>query len=213
MAAMMANTGRGERKKGKPQKQNLRVDFTPMVDMNMLLITFFMFCTTFAKPQIMDIVMPTKDTSGGTVTPESRTTTLILGENSKIYYFHGMPDYTNPDFLKELKETDFSAKGIRSVLLDRNAKIVTNIRELAEKRHKEEISEEKFKEEVDKLKNSDSSQTILIKPSEKSKYDDLVSILDEVRICNISKYAVVDITSEDNELMKKYIDERKLAQK
>jgi len=54
-------TGGGEQKKGKPKKMSLRVDFTPMVDMNMLLITFFMFCTSMAKPQTMDITMPVKD--------------------------------------------------------------------------------------------------------------------------------------------------------
>ena len=45
-------------KKGKGSKQKkmtVRVDFTPMVDMNMLRITFFMLCTTLSKPQTMEI--------------------------------------------------------------------------------------------------------------------------------------------------------------
>ena len=52
------------RKKGKESKQKkmaVRVDFTPMVDMNMLLITFFMLCTTLSKPQTMEISMTSND--------------------------------------------------------------------------------------------------------------------------------------------------------
>ena len=51
----------GERKKGKQKKFSIRVEFTPMVDMNMLLITFFMLCTSMSKPQTMEISMPRKD--------------------------------------------------------------------------------------------------------------------------------------------------------
>ena len=35
--------------KSKQKKMTVRVDFTPMVDMNMLLITFFMLCTSLSK--------------------------------------------------------------------------------------------------------------------------------------------------------------------
>ena len=44
------DSGKGG-KKGQQKKMKIHVDFTPMVDMNMLLITFFMFCTTLSKPQ------------------------------------------------------------------------------------------------------------------------------------------------------------------
>ena len=45
----------------KQKKINVRVDFTPMVDMMMLLITFFMLCTSLAKPQTMELSMPSND--------------------------------------------------------------------------------------------------------------------------------------------------------
>ena len=47
------DSGKGG-KKGQQKKMKIHVDFTPMVDMNMLLITFFMFCTTLSKPQTME---------------------------------------------------------------------------------------------------------------------------------------------------------------
>lgn len=50
-----------DNKKGKPKKMSIHIDFTPMVDMNMLLITFFMLCTSLSKPQTMEISMPAKD--------------------------------------------------------------------------------------------------------------------------------------------------------
>lgn len=40
---------------------HIRVDFTPMVDMNMLLITFFMLCTTMIKSQTLTIALPSNE--------------------------------------------------------------------------------------------------------------------------------------------------------
>ena len=78
-------------KKGKGSKQKkmtVRVDFTPMVDMNMLLITFFMLCTTLSKPQTMEISMPSNDKN---ITEEqqskvkaSQAITLLLAGGDKL---------------------------------------------------------------------------------------------------------------------------------
>lgn len=59
MAEIQQNDGGG--KKGHQKKMAIRVDFTPMVDMNMLLITFFMLCTTMIKSQTLNIALPSNE--------------------------------------------------------------------------------------------------------------------------------------------------------
>ena len=47
--------------KSRQKKFETRIDFTPMVDMNMLLITFFMLCTTMIKSQTLQIALPSNE--------------------------------------------------------------------------------------------------------------------------------------------------------
>lgn len=123
------NSGKGKEGKGKQKKMTIRVDFTPMVDMNMLLITFFMLCTSLSKPQTMEISMPTKDTQEDmqTKVAASRAITLLLGEDDKVYYYLGEPNYQD---YTSLKETTYTPDGLRAVLLARNANVVARINEL-----------------------------------------------------------------------------------
>lgn len=60
MAEVQQNDG-GGKGKGHQKKMQIRVDFTPMVDMNMLLITFFMLCTTMIKSQTLTIALPSNE--------------------------------------------------------------------------------------------------------------------------------------------------------
>ena len=99
MSAEIQETG----KKGKGSKQKkmtVRVDFTPMVDMNMLLITFFMLCTTLIKPQTMELNMPSnnKDITDDqkSMVKASQAITLLLGADDKLYYYEGEPNPTVP---------------------------------------------------------------------------------------------------------------------
>ena len=58
MAEIQENNSK-EKKGNKQKKMNIRVDFTPMVDMNMLLITFFMLCTSLSL-SLIHISEPTR---------------------------------------------------------------------------------------------------------------------------------------------------------
>lgn len=202
------NTGgdNGGGGKAKPKKMDLRVDFTPMVDMNMLLITFFMFCTSLSKPQTMDIVMPTKDNQEiaddqKNLVKESNAITVLLGEDNVVYYYTGMPKY---DDYSSLKQTDYSPEGLRDVLLKRNAKAVAKMQELRIKRSTKKMSEDEFRKQSAEVRNEKDGQVVVIKPTDGATYRNLVDALDEMQICSIGKYAIVDVADGDKFLIENY---------
>lgn len=195
MANIDTNSGNNG-KKGKPQRQTLRVDFTPMVDMNMLLITFFMFCTTLSIPQVMDIAMPTDAKTEKHLIPDSKSVTVLLGADNKVYYYEGLADYNDYSSLKET-----NSLGLRQMLLKRNVATVAKMNDLRQKRYHKQIAEADFKEQMKGLRRNSKDVMVLIKPTKDSNYRNLVDVLDEMQICGIDKYTIVDVEDGDNFLM------------
>lgn len=201
----------GEGGKNKQKKQTLRVDFTPMVDMNMLLITFFMLCTTLLTPSTLPINMPSKDKveeGNENKVAQSTAVTILVGANDELYYYEGMPaedgsSYTDPEFLKT---TTYGIGGIRDFLIGRNRVAYQEIRQLITQRDNLEINEEQFNEKVKEVQNrvikeEKIAPSVLIKPSDLSTYKNMVDILDEMTIANIGAYAILDITDGDRRLL------------
>ena len=190
------NTGEGGKKKGKKphsKKMSTRIDFTPMVDLGFLLITFFMLTTTLSKPQTMEINMPVKDADSSKVA-ESTAMTIILSKNDRIFYYFGITD-------PKVEVTNFSKDGIRKILLDKNAPQITQIKLLKAKLHAKQITEEEYKKQVTTVKRDKNALMVLIKSDDNSKYKNLVDILDEMSITNISRYAIVDLSPEELKLI------------
>ena len=112
--------GKGGKKRAK--KMSTKIDMTPMVDLAFLLLTFFMLTTTFAKPNVMQLTMPVKKTDDveDTKIKASQAMTILLGKDNKAYYYFGLNTPNDKTVPKpELKVTDYSANGIRKVLLER----------------------------------------------------------------------------------------------
>ena len=191
------DTGGGDsHKKGpgvkKAKKLSTRVDMTPMVDLGFLLITFFIFTATMSTPTTMDLNMP-KDTEKKeeeTKVKQSGALTIMLGKKDKVYYYEGelMPDGSN------FKSTDF--KGIRDVIIKKKKDVIAHYTPNAE-------CEAKAKEKGKPVSDCfDTDFVVVIKPTEDANYKNTVDILDEMNVCSVGRFAIVDITDSEKELLR-----------
>ncbi|MFV8322322.1 MULTISPECIES: ExbD/TolR family protein [unclassified Flavobacterium] len=175
------NTGDGGGKKGgkvRSKKSNSKVDLTAMVDLAFLLITFFMLTTTLSKPQSMPLGLPDKEDDKTKDKPikvdENRTLTVLLGDNDKMVYYMGL--LATP--IAGPKDISYGKEGIRKELLKRKKSV------------------------VEYTGNKDKGLIVIIKPSKKSNYRNLVDILDEMAIVGVPSNAIVnDFSPEELKLL------------
>lgn len=206
------------KKESKQKKINVRVDFTPMVDMLMLLITFFMLCTTLSKPQTMELTMPSNDENTQeeqkNEAKASEAVTLYVAANNKLYYGEGIPQYNNPEWLKE---TTWGDQGIRKVLREHatedGTKPVKRI-ELAVKALNQKKAQNPkmypdsiYQKELIKIKGGELEDgkiptlTVVIKATDNASYKNLVDALDEMQILSIGTYVIDKISDDDKKLL------------
>lgn len=182
---------------------NARVDFTPMVDMIMLLVTFFMLCTTLLKPQTMQISMPSdkediKEENQSQIAA-SKAITILIDENNTLYYFKGKPT-GGTDIADEGKlfQTTYGKNGLRKVLLESNPEAVKAVEKLKrefELKQTSNVQQEQkvkaeYKERLNAIKNAEYTPSVIIKASDKATYDNLIQVLDEMQICSIGRYVI-----------------------
>jgi biopolymer transport protein ExbD len=206
MAEIDAGGGGGKHKGGKKRgkKMSTRVDFTPMVDLGFLLITFFMLTTSMNKPQTMEINMPVKDEKVDVETKvkASQAVTVLLAKEDKIVYYFIDPVTGDP---QTPQITNYGASGIRATLLKENKQRnprLDSIPIYKDMLNKGSITEDQYKGYLSGIKAYKDALIVVIKASDKSRYNNLVDILDEMLICNIGRYAVVDITEPEVEMLK-----------
>ena len=196
MADIDVSGGDSGHKKGpgvkKAKKLSTRVDMTPMVDLGFLLITFFIFTTTMSTPTTMGLIMPKdeKDPKDLTEVKESAALTIMLGKGDQIYYYMGQlkPDGSN------FESTNF--KDVRKVIMDKKAEVMRN--------HYHDAGCEKIwaKNGGDQNSCKDKDFVVVIKPNEDATYKNSVDILDEMAINDVKRFALVDITPDENSLVK-----------
>ncbi|RXM46258.1 biopolymer transporter ExbD [Flavobacterium sp. YO12] len=164
--------------KVRSKKLNSRVDLTAMVSVSFLLIIFFMVVGELSKPKAMDLSIG--NDCCDCPTPhygENRSFTIILDQNNKLVYYAGI--LASPIIKPQI--TTFGKDGIRKELdIYNNAAL-------------------KYSEQLGKPGRG---ITVIIKPTKKSNYGNLVEILDELKTTNIDSYSIIpEFTPEETKLL------------
>jgi biopolymer transport protein ExbD len=200
MAEINHDQGTGGKDKKKPhqKKSSTHIDMTPMVDLAFLLLTFFMLTTTFSKPKTMEVNMPVKpdNEEQQQKIAESQTITILLGGNNKVVWYTGIENPTP-------MVTDLSASGLRKTLIEKNGNVYNNASILRDSLNRGFIKRDDFKKRLSEIKQDKKGLIVLIKAMEDASYENLVNVLDEMAVCHIGRYAIVDITPVEIEMLNK----------
>jgi biopolymer transport protein ExbD len=176
MASLDTGGGDSGHKKGpgvkKQKRQSTRVDMTPMVDLGFLLITFFIFTSTMSTPATMDLFMP-KDTEK----PEEQNKAKESGALTVMLGKENNVYYYEGQLANDasnFKSTNFDPEtGIRKVIMDKKRSMGSNIEDLV----------------------------VVIKPSPEANYKNTVDMLDEMTINEVKRFALVDISEVEQQLI------------
>jgi biopolymer transport protein ExbD len=208
MAEISSNTSVDTKfnRKRRAKKLSTHIDMTPMVDLMSLLITFFMLTTAFAKPKIMEIVLPDEEGESGQAIA-SRTINLLLSSDNKIYYYLGKPPMSDKEVTESagrLQKINYSKNGLRKLLLNRNIALFEKVDSLSKNfiSGKTEISQDSLLRLIRSSKKKDKvGPIVMIKADNKAKYRNIVDVIDEMEICNVARYAIVDPSDYELKLL------------
>jgi biopolymer transport protein ExbD len=103
---------------------------------------------------------------------------------------------------KEDKQPEVNEKKVLTLILGESNKIYWYIGITDPKVELTDFSKDGVRKVLLTHNSQIRDMVVLIKPSDKSKYKNVVDILDEMNISNIARFALVEITPVDEELVK-----------
>jgi biopolymer transport protein ExbD len=158
-------------KGGRRRVQTPRIDFTPMVDLGFILITFFIYTTTIAKSGTLVINMPQHEPDVETVYADESTITLLPYQDHKVAYYSGA--LNSPG---QIKVTSTAA--VKEMLIANKKRVASLPASMSEQAHKLHV---------------------IIKPHETCKYEDVVHLMDDMVVEKVPYYTLVDITAPESD--------------
>lgn len=197
MAEVEQQDGGGKKDSGpKTKKKSTKVDMTAMVDVAFLLLTFFVLTATMSNSAMISLTLPPKaddvpEDEKYKKIDEKKIMTVILDDDDKVKYYVGVANEET-----ELKTTDYSDDGLRDVLIEHmqmgpNTFGIPMCRDV----NNAGINQGRCWDPI-----------YVIKPRDKSRYKNLVDMLDELAITEANKYAIDKFTPADSTFLADHVN-------
>ena len=185
MIPTTAGTSRSAAGVKKQKHFSTHIDMTPMVDLGFLLITFFIYTTSLSTPTVMKLTMPTKE--GSTDVKSSGALTVLIGDKGKLFYYMGKLNTESSNIFPT------NATALRQVLINKKADVIQH--------HVHNSSCNTTSNAPGNTACLDQDLFVIIKPTVKATYKDIIEVLDEMAINNIKRYTVVDAERVESSLI------------
>jgi biopolymer transport protein ExbD len=157
------------------KKSRLQIDMTPMVDLGFLLISFFVMTAELNKPTAMPLAMP-EDQGPPSQLGNSYALTIIPDGKRNFCYEGAWEQAFRDDKIMTVQTEE-----IRNIII-RKQKILDN---------------------TGIYKEGRGGLMMLIKPTTRADYKTLVDVLDEAAICQVKKYAVINLSETEKDWLNK----------
>jgi len=174
---------------------------TPMVDLGFLLLTFFMLTTTFSQPKVIELTPPVKS-DVKTKVQDTLSLTVVLDKDANIYYYNGQLKLSTDS--NNIMLTDFSDNGLRKLLLDRNHYVLNSVKTLVDQHNNRKIGDSTYNRLLDVAESNKYALFVIIKTDSITKYVNVVMALDEMNICNVGKYSLIEASPDDIKMITDY---------
>ena len=113
-------------------------------------------------------------------------------------------DLVLPEDQTEINRPMVNEDRVLSLVPDRDNKLYWFIGITEPEVHETDYSETGIRRLLLEQNKSINKIVVLIKPNRDSTYENLVNILDELEITEVARYALIDITEEDLNILKTY---------
>lgn len=172
----------------------VRVDMTPLVDLAFLLLTFFVLTAELTKEKAISLRVPAGDVD----MPVGKGITILLGNNpEKIFWYRG--EFSPSVHLNVVTKGN---QELLNVLKNENEFVFDQVSVIERQHNLGLLNDASYKAKKAEFMRNKSMPFVVVKWDEKSNYQSVVNVLDDLNRTYNSKYAVVTITEAEKQLEK-----------